>query len=82
MDEIERFEIAVSKHALVMAMGTYRLILQLRRPGGWDSSVFCFDAVSPAMIGSVAGFGSIGIYLGHVDLGRMILAMCTSRNLI
>ena len=54
MDEIEHFETAVSKRAVEMAMGTYRLILQLRRPDGWDSSVFCFDAVSPAMIGSVA----------------------------
>jgi len=78
VDEIERFKTAVSKRAVVMAMGT----LQLRCPGGWDSSVFCFDAVSPAMIGSVAGFGLIGIYLGHVDLGHMILALCTSRNLI
>ena len=67
MDKIERFETAVSKRAVEMAMGTYRLILQLRRPDGWDSSVFCFDAVSPAMIGSVAGFGSIEICLGRVD---------------
>ena len=82
MDKIERFETAVSKRAVEMAMGTYRLILQLRRPGGWDSSVFCFDVVSPGMIGPVAGFGSIGIYLGRVDLACMILALCTSRNLI
>ena len=67
MDELECFETAVSKRAVEMDRGTYRLILQLQRPGGWDSSVFCFDAVSPAMIGSGAGFGSIEICLGRVD---------------
>ena len=82
MDELECFETAVSKRAVEMAMGTYMLILQLQRPGGWDSMFSVLMLWAPAMIGSVVGFGLIGIYLGRVDLGRMILALCTSRNLI